>query len=216
MSIAIRQKSASGRAWTPLAVVNVMSVRSSPSRCTNWPMPALVACNQRRRGATAGRSLTWPDGKSKITSARPSIVRNRASCSRVRDVGAAHLAEHEADDTSVDLGDLRGVRVAPDVVRGPLLPDLRPVAAGDLLVDAADPLNVQLVHRPDADAGRHRREGASTDPASYACASWTTSIFFICSIAFMTRPALAGSLSLNISVRTRGTTCHDTPNRTVS
>src|SRR5256885_1218546 len=201
MSIAIRQKSASGRAWTPLAVVNVMSVRSSPSRCTNWPMPALVACNQRRRGATAARSRTCPDGKSKSTSARPSLEKTAAHAFLARrridtkefdptgrlletELAAADLAEHEADDTSVDLGDLRGVRVAADVIRRPLLPDLGPVAAGDLLVDAADPLNVQLVHRPDAHAGRHRREGASTVPPSAACPSWATSILLIWSMAF--------------------------------
>jgi len=71
------------------------------------------------------------------------------------ELAAAHLAEHEADEAAADIGDLRRVRVAPDVVGDALLPDLRPVEAGDPLVHAADALDVELGHRPDFQVG-HR------------------------------------------------------------
>ena len=70
---------------------------------------------------------------------------------------AAHLTEHEANDAAIDLRDLRGIRIAAEVIRGALLPDLGPVFPGDALVDAADAFNVELGHRAHAHVG-HRRE----------------------------------------------------------
>src|SRR5439155_24298174 len=48
-------------------------------------------------------------------------------------------------------------------------------------------------------------------PRSYACCRPLMSIFFICSIACMTRFAFSGSLSPNIFPRAVGTICHDRP-----
>src|SRR5439155_22120701 len=56
----------------------------------------------------------------------------------------ADLAQHEADDAAADVGDLRRVGVAADVVRGALLPDLGAVLPGDAFVDAADAFDVEL------------------------------------------------------------------------
>src|SRR3989442_4503481 len=83
------------------------------------------------------------------------------------ELAAADLAEHEADDAAVDLGDLRRVRVAADVVRDALLPDLRPIAAGDPLVDAADRFDVELGEGTDTHVG-HRMLLCQADHAAAA------------------------------------------------
>src|SRR5687768_18616075 len=70
---------------------------------------------------------------------------------------AADLAEHEADDLTIHFGDLRRVRVAADEVRDAVFPDVGAVLAGDALVDAADRLDVELVHGADAHAGHSGR-----------------------------------------------------------
>src|SRR5438874_10219553 len=59
-----------------------------------------------------------------------------------------------------------------------------------------------------------RRHGFVTSSIShplYARFNPSTSIFFICSIAFMTRWDFVGSGSLNISFKARGTICHERP-----
>src|SRR2546426_10626129 len=52
------------------------------------------------------------------------------------ELAPAHLAEHEPDDTAVDLGDLRRVGIAAEVVRGALLPDIGAGAAADATLRA--------------------------------------------------------------------------------
>ena len=52
------------------------------------------------------------------------------------------------------LGDEGGVGVPPQVITDPALPNFRPVAAADLLVDGDDVADVQLVERADGDPGR--------------------------------------------------------------
>src|SRR5262249_29874410 len=69
------------------------------------------------------------------------------------ELAGAQVAEHEAHDLAGVLGHLRGAGVAARVVHDALLPDLRPVDAGDALVDAHDAGDVQLVQRPDAHGG---------------------------------------------------------------
>src|SRR2546425_4544 len=48
--MAIAAKSASGLAWMPFAVVNVIGAAINPVRINNWPMPALVAWIHRTCG----------------------------------------------------------------------------------------------------------------------------------------------------------------------
>src|SRR5260370_1235978 len=72
---------------------------------------------------------------------------------------------------------------------------------------------------------RNRSEGrrdtvflydAEPDGPAYAFLSAAMSIFIIFSIAAMTRLDFSRSLSCSISTRTVGTTCHDTPNLSLS
>src|SRR3989441_368562 len=57
---------------------------------------------------------------------------------------------------------------------------------------------------------------AQSDRPSYAFFNGSMSIFFIFSIAAMTRFDFSGSLSCSISTKTVGTTCHETPNLSLS
>lgn len=63
------------------------------------------------------------------------------------ELAGAHLAQHEADDAAVYLGDHRDFRGPPQVITDTALPDFRPVLAADLLVDTDDGADIQLVAR---------------------------------------------------------------------
>ena len=83
---------------------------------------------------------------------------------------AAHLAQHEPDDLAGHLGHLRRVGVASQVIHDTVFPGIRAVGPGDLLIDPADALDVELGHRSDLRVC-HEREYAAKGTACTRSAS---------------------------------------------
>src|SRR5439155_25204396 len=71
------------------------------------------------------------------------------------ELAGPEVAEQEAHHPAFDLRYLGGIRVAAQVVTHTPLPHVRPVDAGDPLVDLHDPVDVELVERPNAGLGLH-------------------------------------------------------------
>src|SRR5207247_2395297 len=180
-------------------------LRVSEASLRRWTNGGRLPCRRiggrRERRFRRADLMAFLEGDAGETPARHVCAFYASDLGRTRQ--AADLIGKRLDAGSVCI--LTAQRRARERAHGVPVRRAQPLRPGNGPVSPASSGPVPSPHRPVRELTRlaHFR--------SYACCSALISIFFICSMACMTRFAFSGSLSPSILPRTVGMICHDRP-----